>query len=185
MKRQMCKTIPVTAACFSAVLALTMLSAPALASFERFFGRYEGTAVAGGGNELSPRDISVSMAPKGNGFNLQWTVVIHKGSGKVKRVEYAIDFLPTKRIGLYRSGMRRNMFGQAVPLDPLKGDPYVWARTEGDVLTVHALIITEDGGYELQIHKRSLTPDGMHLDYFRVKDNEILRTVTGDLKKLE
>ena len=189
MKRQVCKTIPVTApviaACLGAALLLSVLSAPAVASFEQFLGRYEGAAVAGGGNELSPRDISVSMTPKGSGFNLQWTVVIHKVSGKVKRVEYAIDFLPTKRSGLYRSGMRRNMFGQAVPLDPLKGDPYVWARIEGDVLTVHALIITEDGGYEFQIHKRSLTPGGMHLDYFRVKDNEILRTVTGDLKKVE
>ena len=189
MKRQVCRTIPlaapVMAACLGMALVLSVLSASARAGFEQFLGRYEGTALAGGGDELSPRDISVSMTPKGSGFNLKWTVVIHKVSGKIKRVEYAIDFLPSKRSGLYRSGMRRNMFGQAVPLDPLKGDPYVWARIEGKVLTVHALIITEDGGYELQIHKRSLTPGGMHLDYFRVKDNEILRTVTGNLKKIE
>ena len=28
--------------------------------------------------------------------------------------------------------MRADVFGNAVPLDPLAGDPYMWARLEGD-----------------------------------------------------
>lgn len=166
------------------VCLLSAASVPVCASVDKFEGSYEGTAVAGG-DELSARDISVNIESKAKGFSLTWTAVIRKANGKVKRSEYSIEFLPTKRAGLYRSGMRRNLFGQAVPLDPLKGDPYVWAKVEDDTLVVHALLITEDGGYELQIYKRSLTPGGMHLDYFRIRDNEILRTVTGDLKKVD
>ena len=77
--------------------------------------------------------------------------------------------------------MRTNVFGQAVPLDPLKGDPYVWARIEGDALRVHALIIRQDGGYELQIYNRVLTTTGLELSYSRIRDGEVLRTVDGTL----
>ena len=160
-----------------------LLSAPAQASFERFVGNYEGKAVVGGSGEIQARDISVTIRNKGNGFTLAWTAVMHKASGKTKRKEFEINFLPSKRDGLYRSAMRKNLFGQPVPMDPMKGDPYVWCKIEGKSLIVHALLISEDGGYELQIYKRTLTPSGMNLEYFRVKDNELLRTVTGELKR--
>ena len=80
--------------------------------------------------------------------------------------------------------MRTNVFGQVVPLDPLKGDPYVWARIEDGALRIHALIIREDGGYELQIHNRVLTASGLDLSYSRIRDGEVLRTVTGSLRRL-
>ena len=48
------------------------------------------------------------------------------------------------------------MFGHQVPLDPLKGDPYVWCRIVGRVLTLYSLQITDDGGYDLQIYERTV-----------------------------
>jgi hypothetical protein len=79
--------------------------------------------------------------------------------------------------------MRKDLFGQAVPLDPLEGDPYVWARIDGDTLSVHALLITETGGYELQAYNRTLIEGGLRLEYSRVRDGKVLRTVTGVLTR--
>ena len=82
--------------------------------------------------------------------------------------------------------MRVDAFGNATPLDPLRGDPYVWARLEGSRLMVYALIITESGGYEMHEYERTLTPAGvMNLSYFRVVDGEVQRAVTGTLKRVK
>ena len=170
-------------------LVLVMLAAAVLTrsaaaqSYERFFGDYEGEAISDTGGELEKRDLEVSIGPIDDGFSINWVVVTTKTSGKIKRKEYTVNFKPSGRENIYRSAMRTDMFGQAVPLDPLKGDPYVWARIEDDALRVHALIIREDGGYELQVYNRVLTPSGMDLSYSRIRDGEILRTVTGTLKR--
>ena len=80
--------------------------------------------------------------------------------------------------------MRKNVFSQTVPLDPLKRDLYVWARIVGDELRDHALLIRADGGYELQSYDRMLTEAGLDLNYSRIRDGELLRVVTGTLKRL-
>ena len=151
--------------------------------YERFFGDYEGEAISDTDGELEQRDLKVSIGPIEDGFSINWVVVTTKTGGKVKRKEYTVNFKPSGREGIYRSAMRTNVFGQAVPLDPLQGDPYVWARIEDDALRVHALIIREDGGYELQVYNRVLTPTGLDLSYSRIRDGEVLRTVTGTLKR--
>ena len=163
------------------VMSLVVFPCTAAPDFERFFGDFEGEAISDTGGELEQRDLRVTVGPLDDGFFINWVVVTTKSSGKVKRKEYTVNFKPSARAHIYRSAMRTNVFGQAVPLDPLKGDPYVWARIEDDALRVHALIIREDGGYELQVYNRVLTETGMELSYSRVRDGEILRTVTGSL----
>ena len=69
----------------------------------------------------------------------------------------------------------------AIGQDPMKGDPYVWSRVVGDTLTVYALLIDEDGGYEMQEYNRTLTEKGLHLEYERVRNGEKLKTITADL----
>lgn len=115
---------------------------------------------------------------------MKWTVVIKRGSGKPRKVEYTITFLPSKRPDIFSSAMRTDVFGNAVPLDPLNGDPYIWARLDGPKFWMYALFVTDTGGYEMQTHERTLVPGGMDLRYSRVRDGEVLRTVTGKLKKI-
>ena len=79
--------------------------------------------------------------------------------------------------------MALDAFGNAVPLDPMKGDPYVWARIQGQSLTLYALTVTEHGGYDLQVFDRKLVPGGMELKYSRVVDGQAQRAITGRLKK--
>ena len=153
-------------------------------AYARFFGDFEGTAISDTRGEIGKRDISVSIGPYESGFYVQWVSTTYKASGRQKKKEYAISFEPSSRAGIYRSAMRKNMFGQIVPMDPMKGDPYVWATIEEDTLTVFALHITEDGGYEMQTYIRTLVEDGMSLEFSRIRNGEPLRTVTGKLERV-
>lgn len=168
----------------AALLAPATDAAPA--GLENFYGEWVGTAVSDTGGEIAPRDIRATIAPQRKGFSITWVLVVHKAAGKDKRSEVSVSFQPTKRPNIYSSAMRVDAFGNPVPLDPLRGDPYMWARIEGPMLTIYALIITDTGGYEMHAYERTLTPAGqMNLNYFRVVDGEVLRTVTGTLTRVK
>jgi hypothetical protein len=167
----------------SVLLAVAAVQAQG-AGFQRFFGTYAGEAISESGAELDKRDISVEITPQGKGFKVKWTVVIKRGKDQPRREERTIAFFPSKRPDIFSSAMRTDVFGNAVPLDPLAGDPYIWARLDGAKFWMYALFVTESGGYEMQTYERTLVPGGMDLRYSRVRDGEVLRTVTGKLKKI-
>ena len=152
--------------------------------YRRFFGEYVGEAVSGDSGRVETRDISAKIGPAPKGFTVSWLMNIHRVSGKEKHVEYSMTFLPTKRDNIYSAAMALDAFGNAVPLDPMKGDPYVWARIEGQTLTLYALTVTERGGYDLQVFDRKLVPGGMELRYSRVVDGQAPRVITGRLRKV-
>jgi hypothetical protein len=168
-------------------LAAAVFAGPGLAaetSIEAFYGKYTGQAVTSGGDEVSKRDLSVIIKPAGKGkFTIDWITFSRSASGERKRKEYSISFKPSDRAGDFASAMKKNLFGKSVPLDPIKGEPYVWARIHGKTLTVHAMRVTDDGGYEMQVYDRTLTADGMDLKFSRVRDGKILKQITGSLLK--
>ena len=171
------------------ILAASVLLAAGIAEaqgggIQQFYGTYAGEAVSESGNELDKRDISVEVTPQAKGFKVKWTAVIKRGTDPPRREERTIVFLPSKRPEIFSSAMQTDVFGNAVPLDPLKGDPYIWARLDGAKFWMYALFVTETGGYEMQTYERTLVPGGMNLRYSRVRDGEIMRTVTGKLKKV-
>jgi hypothetical protein len=167
----------------SALLAAGVAEAQG-AGIQRFYGTYAGEAISASGDELDKRDISAEITAHGKGFKVKWTVVIKRESDPPRRVDYTITFFPTKRPDIFSSAMRTDVFGNAVPLDPLNGDPYIWARLDGAKFWMYALFVTETGGYEMQTYERTLAPGGMDLRYSRIRDGEVLRTVTGKLKKI-
>jgi len=168
----------------AAMLAMVAGAHAASVDFTAFFGEYEGGAVSENDGEVRKRDLRVKISAFRNGFTVNWISVTKRPNGKLKRKEYAINFLPTRRANIFRSGERKDLFGNAVPMDPLKGDPYVWARIHDETLTVHALHVLEDGGYEMQTYARTRTAEGLSLSYSRVRDGEVLRTVTGTLTEV-
>lgn len=165
------------------VLALIAFPLPSRAAkpYEKFFGEYLGEGIFNEDEDLTKRDLSVEIKPSRDGFIVTWVSVTYKKNGKLKRKSYSVQFKPKGKSGLYGSAMRKDMFGNQVPMDPLEGDPYVWARISGDTLFVYALLITDEGGYEMQVYERTLTANGMELTYSRVRDGEVLRTVRGTL----
>ena len=166
-------------------MAVVSRSHAAGPDLEPFFGEFEGEAITDQEGELNTRDLRVTISPARDGFTVEWISVTKRSDGSLKRKEYSIDFLPTRRQGIFRSGQRKDLFGHAVPLDPMQGDPYVWARVHEDTMTVFALHVLEDGGYEMQTYARRRIPEGLSLSYSRVRDGEVLRTVTGILREVK
>ena len=166
-----------------AVVPVALFAQPSY-PLEPFFGRYEGEAVMDREGELRKRDIGVEIKPHNNGFIVDWVTVTHAPNGRAKRKKYSIKFHRVSRDNIYASEMRTNMFGKPVPHDPLKGDPYFWAKVSGDTLTVYGMLITDAGGYEIQKYQRTLTQSGMQLNFSRVRDGKPVHTVTGTLKRI-
>jgi hypothetical protein len=152
-----------------------------------FFGHYAGRTISEAGAGLSERDLNVAIRPwqKGKGFTLEWTTVIRRRADETRRQSYSINFQPSARPSIYGAAMRSDMFGGQGALDPLKGDPYVWARIDEDTLTVHSLLITEEGGYEMQVVDRTLTPEGgLRLTFSRIRDGHPLKVIHGTLQRI-
>ena len=150
---------------------------------DRFVGRYQGRATITEGNGEIDRDLSVDVSKTKQGFNVKWTSVTRKKDGKLKSKEYTIDFIPTRRANVYAAAMKTNIFGAREPLDPMRGDPYVWARITGDTLGLFALLINDDGGYEMQAYDRTLAAEGLNLKYSRIRDGRQLRTIEALLRR--
>lgn len=152
-------------------------------AIDPFVGEYVGRTLSNGEGEIEARDASVTIEKADGGFVIKWTTVTHRANGRAKRKSHSVRFQATDRDSLFSSAMKRDKFGGLTPLDPLKGEPYVWAKIEGKTLRVHAMIITETGGYEMQIYDRTLTDSGLRLNFSRVRDGEILRDITANLAR--
>lgn len=164
-------------------IALLFSMASTAVDFDQFTGSYSGSVDIETGDKISRRDMSVNIAAAGDSFQVTWKSVIHKSDGRLKQKEYTIRFLPTQRDGIYSSAMTVNVFGNPIPLNPLKGEPYVWGRIVGNTLTVYSLFIDNSGGYEMQEYHRTLVEGGMDLEYQRIWNGEKLKTIRAFLQK--
>ncbi|WP_372574484.1 hypothetical protein [Ruegeria jejuensis] len=169
----------------SMLVALMLLARAALAAdIADFVGDYIGSAeMLKSDGTLESRDMSVSISETSNGFNVSWKTVAFKHDGRVKEQTFSIDFIPTDRSDVFSAAMKRNVFGHEVQLDPMKGEPFVWGRIWGDTLTVYSLFIDDAGGYEMQQFDRTLTGDGLDLNFSRVRDGVPERSINTMLEK--
>jgi hypothetical protein len=166
------------------VLVVLLIASIAQADIPRFVGNYTGSAdvLSADGTKI-PRDMSVEISLVEDGFRVSWTSTTYRPDGSQKVKSYTIDFGPSDRDGVYAAAMRRNVFGHDVQLDPMKGEPFVWARIEGDTLSVYSLFVTETGGYEIQQFDRTLADGGLNLDFQVVINGKIQRTVSTFLER--
>ncbi|MFK7881882.1 hypothetical protein [Roseobacter sp.] len=171
---------------FQVVLVVGILTTVnvALADISRFVGSYEGSAaVTSADGSQRQRDMNVEIFETDDGFKVNWTSTTYRPDGSSKAKSYSIEFVPSDRGDVYASAMKRNVFGHDVQLDPMKGEPYVWSRIDGETLSVYSLFVAEDGGYEIQQFNRTLADGGLKLEYQSVRNGEIQRTVSTFLRK--
>ena len=156
------------------------------AGLQEFFGVWVGRSISVQGEGLSDRDFKVTITPYAkHGFSLKWTTVIRYKHKETKLRSHEVVFKPYRpRPGLYSSAVRKDAFGKWVAANPLSGEPYVWASLMDRTLTVTALYVQADGGYELQVFKRTLTDEGMQSRFERVRDGVQLRLITGRLERV-
>ena len=165
-------------------LSVMTVSQARAASIEPFVGSYHGTTIEHAENELQARDLDVVIKETERGFVVDWSTVIHKTDGREKTVSLDVEFYATERPDIYGSAMRSGLFGKRIPNDPLKGEPFFWARIVDKTLTIHALYINDEGGYEMQVYKRTLDDDGnLDLIFRRFRDGEQIRDVIGKLTR--
>jgi hypothetical protein len=167
-----------------ALLTVTVWAGAAFADISRFVGVYVGSAeVVEADGTTRKRDMSVSIEETRTGFRVKWTSVTHKGDGRSKEKSYEVNFRPSERPGIFAAAMTQSVFGHAVPLDPMKGEPYVWGRIEGDTLTVFSLFVDDTGGYEMQQFDRTLAPGGLKLEFSNLRNGKAQKTVSSFLRK--
>ncbi len=169
----------------ASLAALLVLALPAAASgIERFVGDYSGSApVLHADGSTEHRDMSVSISETRDGFLVAWTTTTEKQDGRRKSKSYEIEFHQSPREGIYAAAQKRNVFGHSVQLDPMKGEPYVWGRINGETLSVYSLFVTPSGDYEMQQFDRTLTDGGLQLVFSAEKGGDPKRTVETFLKR--
>ncbi|MFP8967495.1 hypothetical protein ACKC9G_13005 [Pokkaliibacter sp. CJK22405] len=153
------------------------------ATLQDFYGEFLGHTEVSGERD---RDVSVSIhpSPEDNGFYIQWTTVIYQKNRAVSHIKRRADFVPTKNKNVFSSAMSTNVFGRKIPLDPLQGKPYIWARIQGDTLSTFVLSIDDEGEYEFQTYERTLTKAGMQLHYVNMRDNKLYRELDAYLTRV-
>ncbi len=168
------------------VLAFVVIPSIGLAEgIDRFIGKYAGHADYVTDGVAQKRDMSVAIEKTKAGFLLTWVSVSYKSDGRTKEKTYSIEFVPSSRENIYQSAMKSNLFGKAVPLDPLAGEPFVWARFEDDTFSVYSLFIDESGAYEVQEFHRTLIDGGLDLVFLRMRDGETEREIRTTLQRLD
>ena len=165
------------------ISALSTAAAKADTLIEPFLGNYVGHATYTENDVEIKRDLGVHIRETDEGFKVDWEVTTLKPGKKTKTKSYSITFTPTKRDHVFQAAMQPSIFGGKKPLDPIKGDPYVWARILDQTLTIFALLINDDGGYELLIYDRSLADNGLNLNYSRIQNGDQLKTISSFLEK--
>ena len=166
------------------VLVLLPAASYAEPVYAPFVGHYKGSSIDDESGMASDRDIDLIIKPYEQGFNVTWTTTIHRAQKEIKKAEFSINFKPTGNTGLYRSAMGKDMFGHETPLDPLKGDPFVWAVIENRTMTVNSMLVFEDGGYEIQTYKRTINEGGMSLVFSRVRNGKVFKQINGHMRKV-
>ena len=155
----------------------------AQAPINSFVGDYSGSAdIQTADGSVLTRDMSVSIRELKEGFSVRWSSTTYR-EGEPREKSYQISFVPSDRPGVFAAAMTKNVFGHEVPLDPMKGEPYVWARIGGDTLTVFSLFVDNDGGYEIQQFDRTLAEGGLELEFRRLRNGEPQRSVSTFLKQ--
>lgn len=170
--------------CAMLAAALLIAAPPALAgSIDPFVGSYEGNVTFEENGKSKHRDMSAVIAKTNKGFSISWTSVTYKPDGRTKEKSYTVEFRPSQRDNIYASAMKANVFGKQVPLDPLRGEPFVWARIVDQTLTLFSLFIDEAGDYEMLEYHRTLSDGGLDLEFRRLRNGAELRVIETFLKR--
>ena len=173
-------------------LAIATPEALADSGIAPFVGVYVGQAEVydRAGTLVGKRDLEVIIEDLGRQrFRIMWTnVSLVDGRrdlpGVERRVGEAI-FQPGDQPQVYVQEMRGSLFETARNMDFLAGDPMRWASVEGDRLGMYSIALTDEGRLEVQSYVRTLTEDGMDLEFRRVYDGDVNRRIVGRAIRVE
>ncbi len=166
----------------SAVSALAAASALALASpaaaftgIEPFLGQWLGEGVtASSGNmenvDFRGTDLDVQIYPKGpEGFIVSQKEVLWSADVEEQH-NMTLVFEPTPQPGVWEAQDDCN---------PISRVGCAWAQVTGDTLTITMLSFERADSSDFRIYKRTLTDEGLELDYAHLVDGDLTDTLEG------
>jgi hypothetical protein len=172
------------------ILAAVLFAVPALAKapvaspgIKAFFGEWRGTATAMSETDedfsSSKRDLALTIKPNElGGFVLSWSTLQRQKGDPQSPTEVmkatTVEFIPTSEANRWQAKTQANVFA---------GGILYWARLDNDVLTVTTFTIARDGRPEMQTYRRQIGGGRMKLTFSNVRDGEVQRVVSGDLKR--
>jgi hypothetical protein len=130
--------------------------------------------------EVTAEDLNVRIESDDSGFRMRWTALSRKGAGDpLARSEVEARFEPTDRPGVFafdpeQSSMLLSLFGDPATSNPLEGEPLLWARLDGETVSVYGLAINPDGSFDLYQHVRALSAEGMTVRHTHRTERELL-----------
>ena len=144
------------------------------ASISDFMGPWVGRSQPGSDRERAAT-VLIETAPD-NGFKVTWANFESDpaGSGEVTERERTLVFRPSKVNGIWLSEPSKD------PFDTLAA----WARVEDRSLIVSTAALRSDGRLERQSYRRTLTKDGLALEYRRWLDQDLDRQIDAEFLRL-
>ncbi len=169
------------------------------AALAEFYGHYAGQASFLTDSGAFKRDLDLKISRFNwadqvlPGFTLEWSFATFKnGSDSPGMKRYRYDFarvpprsdddttelyVPLPHLASGKDLARSN--------DPRGEIQAIWANLSGRTLTVYALVVTDDGDYEMQVHNRTLTASGIDLEFARYNRGKRTRYIRATLKRVE
>ena len=147
-----------------------------------YYGKWIGSGVSQSESSITfrytHRDLNVTVIPAGSGFAISWTTIQRKKGDPnnptpVKKTS-STTYVPAGRANVWRATRA---------LDPIGGRIYSWAHLKDQTLTVNSFQILPDGSYEMQVYDRTLSGLGMKLEFSRIINGKLIRSVKGQLTK--
>lgn len=176
----------VTAVMFILAAAANMSTTPSAAqdaSASAFHGHWQGSGFSESevsiNFHMTARDLDVVITPTGEGFSIAWTTVQRQkgdpNKPSVVRKGSEIVFQSSSQDGVWHEAR-----GKGFKI----GDRYAWSRIEENTMITQIIVVDDEGRSDLHVYRRTLSGSGMTLEFRRLVDGELVRTVDGKLIKI-
>ncbi len=152
-------------------------------SLKAFEGLWEGNATSETESStvfpLTVREMDVEIRVKeDNSFIINWRT-LQREKGDPSQPDAVLK--ETTRKFIPKTPGR--VWKMAVTEDIYDGGTVSWAVLDTQALTIYSMILRDDGGFDMQIYRRTLTGLNMKLDFTALRNGAVRRTVSGTLIK--
>ena len=144
-------------------LALVLAASTAYAQQtlpEEFFGQFRGKLAVGDGT--AEGDFTVVIRRTGGGFAVSW---------------------PPRISETFEPAGRPNVFKSVTDGRILEGDPFYWARLDGNALIIYEALIGEHGGYRIDNYTYTVAAGDLDLVVRQVVSGAEPRASKGRLER--
>lgn len=173
---------------FATAAAITMLAligaSPAQSAqtdLGRFAGAYVGETITQGGETMELGDLHLRLKVRGDGFVADWRSLADPDESEEHH--HNVTFVLSHRDNIYVAVLGCDMFGNRVPLDPMRGGPFMWASIEEARMNLYVMKIGARGTHDLRIYRYRLEGEKLALSFERHRDEKRVQVVLGSMFK--